>query len=105
MNLAEIIIRTEDQSDAILIANAVSNGLERVGFDNVTTSIIGATEHTDPELMQAISNINPELGQIAVDISFEQLPASGGVDESSSLPSDADEVDDDSSEEIESDQD
>lgn len=84
MNLAEIVIRTEDQDDAILIANAITNGLENVGFENVNTSIIGATSHSDPELKQAMATINPELAQLPVDISYE--PSVASAENTSDVP-------------------
>lgn len=81
MQAAEIIIRTADADDGVLIGNAIVNGLTKLGFDNVSNTIIGGDDNMqDPELVAAIERINPELTSSPVEVIWERQAPAGAVD-------------------------
>ncbi len=80
MNTTEIVVRAADPDDAVAISMAVRNGLGHFGFDNVSNSVVGANDADDPELMEMLGNINPELQSSPIDIVFEPLHPAGSVD-------------------------
>lgn len=80
MNTTEIVIRATDPDDAVAIGMAVRNGLGHFGFDNVSNSIVGAQEMGDPELVEWLGNVNPELQSNPIDIVFEPAHPAGSVD-------------------------
>lgn len=81
MQAAEIIVRTQDSDDGLLIGNAIANGLTKLGFDNISNLIVGGDDNMqDPELLAAIERINPELVSTPVEVSWERQKPAGGVD-------------------------
>lgn len=80
MSSTEIIVRAVDQEEGIAISMAIKNGLGHFGFDNVSNSVVGATDQGDPELIEMLANINPELQSSPIDITYEHIHPRGAVD-------------------------